>query len=166
MCKEKILDAYFEPVKINLLANYFVLFQENIQKFAGRFFHVRNKSGKILPVEGGLKMSVFISKKLKETRSKAGISQEEASKKMGISERRMRSIEANQSEVSADEIIGFAKLYKVDVRELILESYVDEKEEQILCNRYASFLRLFDQLSDRDKEDVIWVIKQRISGAL
>jgi transcriptional regulator with XRE-family HTH domain len=111
-------------------------------------------------------MSVFISKKLKETRSKAGISQEEASKKMGISERRMRSIEANQSEVSADEIIGFAKLYKVDVRELILESYVDEKEEQILCNRYASFLRLFDQLSDRDKEDVIWVIKQRISGAL
>jgi transcriptional regulator with XRE-family HTH domain len=111
-------------------------------------------------------MSVFISKKLKEARTEAGISQEDASRKMGISERKMRSIEANQSEVSADEILEFAKLYKVDVRELIMESYVDEKEEQILCNRYSSFLKLFDQLSDRDKEDVIWVIKQRISGAL
>ena len=57
-----------------------------------------------------------------------------------------------------------AKLYKTDVSEFILENYVEEKEEQILCNRYSSFLKLFDQLSDRDKEDVVWVIKQRING--
>ena len=109
-------------------------------------------------------MSVFIAKKLKETRNMAGLSQEETAKLMNISERRLRAIEANQSEVSADEILEFAKLYKVDVRELMLESYVEQSEEQILYNRYASFLRYFDQLSDRDKEDVIWVIKQRIAG--
>ncbi len=111
-------------------------------------------------------MSNFIAKRIKEARGNAHISQEEASKRLGISERRMRAIEANQSDVTADEIIEFAKLYKVDVRELLLEEYSEIGEEQILCNRYISLLRLYDQLSDRDKEDVIWVIKQRISGAL
>ena len=109
-------------------------------------------------------MSDFIAKRLKEARTKAFISQEEASKRLGISERRMRKIEADQSIVSADEIMEFAKLYKVDVRELLLEEYAETGEEQILGNRYISLLRLFDQLSDRDKEDVIWVIKQRVKG--
>lgn len=111
-------------------------------------------------------MSVFTAKKLKEARSAAGFSQEEAAKRMKISERKLRSIEANEHPLSVDDVLDFAKLYKVDVRELILETYVEEKEEQILCNRYASFLKLFDQLSDRDKEDVIWVIKQRLEGRL
>ncbi|MBO6208739.1 MAG: hypothetical protein J6O73_17675 [Lachnospiraceae bacterium] len=47
-----------------------------------------------------------------------------------------------------------------------IEPYVEAGEEQILCNRYASFVRLFDRLSDREKEDVIWVIKQRLNGAI
>ncbi len=111
-------------------------------------------------------MSVFTAKKLKEARNAAGLSQEEAAKMMRISERKLRSIEANEHPISVDDVLNFAILYKVDVRELILESYVDEKEEQVLCNRYGSFLRIFDQLSDRDKEDVIWVIKQRIAGSL
>lgn len=111
-------------------------------------------------------MSVFIAKKLKEARDAANLSQGEAAKSLKISERKLRSIEANEHPVSVDDILEFAKLYKVDVRELILESYVEQSEEQILCNRYASFLKLFDQLSDRDKEDVIWVIKQRIAGSI
>ena len=109
-------------------------------------------------------MSVFIAKRLKETRNMVGLSQEEVANRMKISERRIRAIEANQSEVSADEILDFAKLYKVDVRELLLESYIEQSEEQILCNRYSSLVKYYDQLSDRDKEDVIWVIKQRIEG--
>ena len=111
-------------------------------------------------------MSVFSAKKLKEARNSSGLSQDEAANAMKISRRKLQSIEANEATVSVDDIVEFAKLYKVDVRELILESYVDEKEELILCNRYGSFLKLFDQLSDRDKEDVVWVIKQRINGSL
>ena len=109
-------------------------------------------------------MSDFIARRLKEVRIKASISQEEASRRLGISERKMRAIEAGQNDVSADEILELAKLYKVDVRELLLEEYADTSEEQVLGNRYISLLRLFDQLSDRDKEDVIWVIKQRVAG--
>ena len=111
-------------------------------------------------------MSVFTAKKLKEVRNAAGFSQEEAAKKMKISERKLRSIEANEHPISVDDVLDFAKLYKLDVRELLLESYVEQSEEQILCNRYISLVRLYDQLSDRDKEDVIWVIKQRIAGRI
>ena len=96
----------------------------------------------------------------------ANLSQEEAAKALGITDRTLRSFENNQHPVSVDDLLNMAKLYKTDVREFILENYVEEKEEQILCNRYGSFLKLFDQLSDRDKEDVVWVIKQRINGTI
>lgn len=111
-------------------------------------------------------MSSFTAKMIKEARINANLSQEEAAKALGISDRTLRSFENNQHPVSVDDLLNMAKLYKTDVREFILENYVEEKEEQILCNRYGSFLKLFDQLSDRDKEDVVWVIKQRINGTI
>ncbi len=111
-------------------------------------------------------MSVFTAKKLKETRIKAHLSQEEVARALKISERKVRTIEANESPVTSDEIVEFAKLYRVDVRELLLESYIEESEEHILSTRYSSLTKLFVQLSDRDKEDVIWVIKQRIEGRI
>ena len=109
-------------------------------------------------------MSSFTAKMIKEARINANLSQEEAAKALGITDRTLRSFENNQHPVSVDDLLNMAKLYKTDVREFILENYVEEKEEQILCNR--SFLKLFDQLSDRDKEDVVWVIKQRINGTI
>ena len=111
-------------------------------------------------------MSVFTAKKLKEARNLAGMSQDEAANAMKISRRRLQTIEANESQVTSDEIVDFAKLYHVDVRELLLESYNEEDQERILSNRYGSLTKLYDQLSDRDKEDVIWVIKQRIEGRI
>lgn len=111
-------------------------------------------------------MSVFTAKKLKEARNLAGMSQDEAANAMKISRRRLQTIEANESQVTSDEIVDFAKLYHVDVRELLLESYNEEEQERILSNRYGSLTKLYDQLSDRDKEDVVWVIKQRIEGRI
>lgn len=111
-------------------------------------------------------MSGFTAKMIKEARINANLSQEEAAKALGITDRTLRSFENNQHPVSVDDLLNMAKLYKTDVREFILENYVEEKEEQILCNRYGSFLKLFDLLSDRDKEDVVWVIKQRINGTI
>lgn len=109
-------------------------------------------------------MSVFTTKKLKEARKEAHFTQDEVANLLKMSVRKLKSIEAGEHPVSVDDILDFAKLYKVDVRELILEDYTNLSEEQILCNRYGSFLKMFDQLSDRDKEDVVWVIKQRING--
>ena len=94
------------------------------------------------------------------------LSQEEVAKKLKITDRTLRSIEAGQQSISVDDLLYLADLYKVDVREFLFESYVNQSEEQILANRYISLLKLYDQLSDRDKEDVIWVIKQRIEGRI
>lgn len=135
-------------------------------KISRTHFCVWGKKRKMLRIEGGLKMSVFTAKMLKEARNSSGLSQDEAADAMKISRRKLQLIEANEAAVSVDDIVAFARLYKVDVRELILESYIDEKEEQILCNRYSSFLKMFDQLSDKDKEDIVWVTKQRIKGRI
>lgn len=111
-------------------------------------------------------MSEFTSKMLRKARKSSNLSQDEVAKRLGISKRKLQSIETNEHSVSVEDIVDFAKLYKVDVRELILESYIESGEEQILCNRYASFLKLFDQLSDKDKEDIVWVVKQRVAGKI
>ena len=111
-------------------------------------------------------MSVFTAKKHREAREKANFSQEAAAKKLKFSERKIRGIETGQTPIGTDDLVEFAKLYKVDIRELLLEDYAEIGEEQILSNRYISFLRLFDQLSDKDKEDLVWVVKQRLKGAI
>ena len=109
-------------------------------------------------------MTKFTASKLKEARKTANMTQNEVANALGMSVRRVKSCEIGEQTLTVDNLLEFAKLYKVDVRELLLEEYSETNEEQILCNRYISLLRLFDQLSDRDKEDVIWVIKQRVDG--
>ena len=109
-------------------------------------------------------MSKNTATKLKEARKTARMTQDEVASALGMSIRKIKSIEADEHPLIVDDLLEFAKLYKVDVRELLLEEYSEIGEEQILCNRYISLLRLYDQLSDRDKEDVIWVIKQRVNG--
>ena len=109
-------------------------------------------------------MSLFTSLRLKSARISANMSQDEVAKKLNVSRRKITAIETNETSVTVDELLAFADLYQVNVVSLILEDYEEPGEEQILCKRYASFLRLLDQLSDKDREDVIWVIKQRIAG--
>ena len=115
---------------------------------------------------GGFGMSRFTANQLKVIREERGFSQSEAAKYMHISDRTLRAIEANERQVTSDEIIQFSRIYQVDVRELLLEEYVEQSEEQILFNRYISLYRIFDQLGDKDKEDVVWVLKQRRAGLI
>lgn len=111
-------------------------------------------------------MSVFTGKKLKEARNAANFTLDVAAQRMKISRRRLVDIEANVSQATADEIVEFAKLYEVDVRELILESYVEEEEERILFNRYASVFKVYDKLSSRNKEDVYRILKEYVSRTI
>ena len=109
-------------------------------------------------------MTKFTASRLKEARKTANMTQNEVANALGMSVRRVKSFEIGEQALTVDDLLEFANLYKVDVRALLLEEYVETSEEQLLCNRYISLLRLYDQLSDRDKEDVIWVIKQRVAG--
>lgn len=111
-------------------------------------------------------MSLFIARQLKHARKATKMTQEDVAKKMSISRATLYEIETDERQVSAEEIVEFARLYKVDVRELLMEEYQDQAEEQRLANRFMSFLKLLDKLSDRQIEDVYWILKRKVDGQI
>ena len=85
-------------------------------------------------------MSEFTGKKLKEARVKKGLSQDEAANLMNVAKRAISETEVGKRSISAD--------------------------EQRLTAKYSSFLKLLKKLSDREVEDVYWVIKRKVEGLL
>ena len=111
-------------------------------------------------------MSEFTAKKLKEARVRAGLSQDEAASLMKLNKRAISQIEAAQRNLSADELAQFSRIYNVDVRELLFVEFTEAGDEQRLTAKYSSFLKLLEKLSDREVEDVYWVIKRKVEGLL
>ncbi len=111
-------------------------------------------------------MSEFTAKKLKEARVRAGLSQDEAANYMKLNKRAISQIEAAQRNVSADELAQFSRIYEVDVRELLFLEFTESGEEQRLAAKYSSFFKLLEELSDKDVEDVYWILKQRVNGLI
>jgi transcriptional regulator with XRE-family HTH domain len=111
-------------------------------------------------------MSEFTAKKLKEARMKAGFTQDEAADLMKITKRAISQIEADKRALSADELAQFSRIYNVDVRELLFVEFTEAGDEQRLTAKYSSFLKLLEKLSDREVEDVYWVIKRKVEGLL
>lgn len=148
---------------MNVLFAFFMRSRFFTRKSPGCLFAFGAKAQNVAHRGRFKKVSIY-GEMFKETRNESGLSQDGTANAMKISRRKLQSIEANEALISVDDIVELAKLYKVDARKLNLESYVDVREEQIWCKRYGSFLQLFDQLFDRSKEDVVWVVKQRING--
>ena len=111
-------------------------------------------------------MSEFTAKKLKEARMRAGLSQDESANLMKLNKRAISQIEAAQRNISADELAQFSRIYDVDVRELLFVEFTEAGDEQRLTAKYSSFLKLLEKLSDREVEDVYWVIKRKVEGLL
>ena len=107
-------------------------------------------------------MSEFTAKKLKEARMKAGFTQDEAADLMKTTKRAISQIEADKRALSADELAQFSRIYNVDVRELLFVEFTEAGDEQRLTAKYSSFLKLLEKLSDREVEDVYWVIKRKV----
>lgn len=111
-------------------------------------------------------MSKFTAKKLKEARMKAEITQDEAAALMNVTRRAISEMEAGKRSVSVEELAQFSRIYKVDVRELLFVEFTEAGDEQRLTAKYSSFLKLLEKLSDREVEDVYWVIKRKVEGLL
>ena len=111
-------------------------------------------------------MSEFTGKKLKEARVKKGLSQDEAANLMNVAKRAISEMEAGKRSISADELAQFSRIYKVDVRELLFVDFTAEGEEQRLAAKYSSFFKLLEKLTDREVEDVFWVMKRKVDGML
>lgn len=111
-------------------------------------------------------MLEFTAKKLKEARMKAEITQDEATALMNVTRRTISEMEAGKRSVSEEEVAQFSRIYKVDVRELLFVEFTEAGDEQRLTAKYSSFLKLLEKLSNREVEDVYWVIKRKVEGLL
>lgn len=88
-----------------------------------------------------------IAARLKEARTLAGLSQAQAADKLGLQRPAISEIESGKRKVSADEIIQFAALYKVDRSWLLLEE--GETDEIKVAARELS------KLSKDDKDKLL-----------
>lgn len=111
-------------------------------------------------------MSEFTGKKLKEARVKKGLYQDDVANLMNVAKRAISEMEAGKRSISADELAQFSRIYNVDVRELLFVEFTEAGDEQRLTAKYSSFLKLLEKLSDREVEDVYWVIKRKVEGLL
>ena len=96
-----------------------------------------------------------IAERLKEARMMAGLSQESAAKILGIQRPSISEIEAGKRKVSAEEIIHFSKLYKVNTSWLMLkEENVPEMDEQL---KVAA--RELSKMSESDRKKLLDILK-------
>ena len=91
-----------------------------------------------------------IAARLKEARILSGLSQAQAADKMGLQRPAISEIESGKRKVSADELIQFANLYKVDTAWLLHE----DKEDDL---KFAA--RELSKLSDADREKLFAILK-------
>jgi len=80
-----------------------------------------------------------IASRLKDARTMSGLSQEHAALKLGLQRPAISEIESGKRRVSAEEIIQFAELYKVDPSWLLLQA--DENDQMKLAARELSKLK-------------------------
>ena len=91
-----------------------------------------------------------IAARLKEARILAGLSQEQAADKMGLQRPTISEIESGRRKVSADELIQFAGLYKVDTSWLLHQ----ESDDDV---KFAA--RELNKLSKKDREKLFALLK-------
>ncbi|HSZ85828.1 MAG TPA: helix-turn-helix transcriptional regulator [Puia sp.] len=96
-----------------------------------------------------------IALRLKKARVLAGLSQEQAAIKMGLQRPAISEIEAGKRKVSAEEIIQFSNLYKVDAAWLLLQ----ENDNESMTEEHKFAARELGKLNKDDIKKLIDVLK-------
>lgn len=95
-----------------------------------------------------------IAARLKEARILAGLSQASAAEKLGLQRPAISEIESGKRKVSAEEVIQFATLYKVDTSWLLLRENENYMTEQL---KFAA--RELSKLKEEDMQRLLQVLK-------
>lgn len=72
-----------------------------------------------------------IAARIRDARVLAGLSQAQAAQKLNLQRPAISEIESGKRKVSAEEVIQFAELYKVDTSWILLQNEQNEMSEQI-----------------------------------
>ena len=97
-----------------------------------------------------------IATRLKEARVLAGLSQVQAADKLGLQRPAISEIEAGKRKVSAEEVIQFANLYKVDTSWLLLR---EEEGDEYMNEQLKFAARELSKLSQEDVKKLLDVLK-------
>lgn len=96
-----------------------------------------------------------IAERLKEARVMSGLSQENAAKILQIQRPAISEIESGKRKVSAEEIIQFAKLYKVSTSWLLLK----EENETVLDEQMKVAARELSNMNESDRKKLIEILR-------
>lgn len=94
---------------------------------------------------------IHLGEKLREAREYLNVSQDEVAKKIGISRAAISLIESGQRRVEALELKEFALIYQRPISFFTGE----EPKEKPLSNEVEYLARAFEDLSDRDREELM-----------
>ena len=97
-----------------------------------------------------------IAARLKEARMFSGLSQAQAADKLELQRPAISEIEAGKRKVSAEEIIQFATLYKVDTSWLLLQ---DNETDNPMAEQIKFAARELGKLSQDDVQKLLHVLK-------
>jgi transcriptional regulator with XRE-family HTH domain len=97
-----------------------------------------------------------IAERLKEARVLAGLSQSQAADKLGLQRPAISEIESGKRKVSAEEIIQFSNLYRVDGSWLLLQ---ENEEEDNLSPEMRFAAREFAKLPKEDAQRLLQLMK-------
>jgi transcriptional regulator with XRE-family HTH domain len=97
-----------------------------------------------------------IAARLKEARMLSGLSQAQAADKLGLQRPAISEIEAGKRKVSAEELVQFADLYKVDTSWLLLR---EEENDTHMSEQLKLAARELGKMSKADREKLFYLLK-------
>lgn len=97
-----------------------------------------------------------IAERLKEARVLAGLSQESAAKILKLQRPAISEIESGKRKVSAEEIIEFAKMYKVSTSWLLLK---DDEQEEKMSEQLKIAARQLANMKEADRKKLLDILK-------
>jgi transcriptional regulator with XRE-family HTH domain len=94
-----------------------------------------------------------IAERLREARTQSGLSQENAAKMLNLQRPAISEIESGKRKVSAEEIIQFAKLYKVN------ESWLLLKDDELMNDEAKLAAREWNKMKEADRKKLMDILK-------
>ena len=95
-----------------------------------------------------------IGERLKKLRKYLGLTQQQVASILNVGRDAILRIEKGDRKIDIEELMNFSKLYSISIDELV-------SDENNINNNEVAFARGFNQLSDKDKKEIISLIEYK-----
>lgn len=95
-----------------------------------------------------------IGERLKKLRKYLGLTQQQVANILNIGRDAILRIEKGERKIDVEELMNFSKLYNISMDELTSNEY-------FISDNEVAFARGFNELSDKDKKEILSLIKYK-----